>query len=294
MQEALLVQRAMEGGPSGPGTGINEAQGTMGAVPGGFPAPGTPIPGNPIPGMEFLGGGQPTPRTFEQRFNSGITAGTPAQWNQPNSLAFDPPTNQFSGATGRPQGAGAPFGGAAGMGFGPVFIDPTTGQPAFPVNGEAIDRGGSNTRHDSSSSVSSGSGVPGLTGSEATPIGQSRQGFVPDSFSNPNREAHVSAIQEDAFGLYYIFNTHPDGSGARVNITKEGFCNRPQPNAQPICINMCSSDNQCPRNMKCCPNRCALECSEPLPIGQSGAGGGGQSQVSPSATDTGFHAVGGR
>lgn len=268
MEEALLVQQALQGGPSGPGTGIRARPGGVqmggmggmpqmgGQIPGspvpgfpmpgssvpgspisgfpmpgstvpgspvsgfpmpGSPIPGSPVPGSPIPGMDFLGGGgPPQPQNFEQRFNSGMSGGT-----------FGQTPTQFGGL-----GSGQQM---------PTFIDPTTGQQAFPVSGEASS--GSILGHGSSSG-----GAGQFSGTAEA----------------PRSTAEVTSIQEDAFGFFYVFHADPNGSGIRVNITKGGFCNRPTEVARPVCINMCYSDDQCPRNLKCCPSSCALECSAPL------------------------------
>lgn len=138
MEEAILLHQALNGGPSGPGTGLNERNMQR---PQGFGPPGGGQPGGPpIPGMQFLGSGpnvgQPQlPNNFERRFSSGMgQTGTP-QWSQPNSLAFPPATGPMPGMPGMP-GMGMP--GMQGQGGQTRFIDPTTGQPVFRFNGPSV------------------------------------------------------------------------------------------------------------------------------------------------------------
>ncbi|XP_052782416.1 uncharacterized protein LOC128218765 isoform X2 [Mya arenaria] len=171
MQEAIMLNQAMQGGPSGPGTGISVPS-TLGA------------PQNTMPGMEWgsnAPGGQGS--GFGQRFNQGII-GTPATMfnpQAPNSLAFGgasqpgmqlrgtgqtgmpfgAPPGQFSGQTGFGGSPGGfPQGGPMVGGFGapPGFIDPTTGQgfdqgPFRRVNDQST---GTNHLHDRSGSGTSG------------------------------------------------------------------------------------------------------------------------------------------
>ena len=245
----------MAGMPGMPGSqmgGMAGMPGMPGSQMAGMPGmPGSQVGGMAgIPGMEFLGGGgQPQMQNFEQRFNSGQSPG--AQWNQPNSLAFGPQPTQFGGIADA-QMQGGPFGAGA---MGPGFIDPTTGLQTS-VTGE------------NSNLFSSGLGSAGSSrGSLPFP------GFPssPGAMNTQSSVAEVTSIQEDMFGYFYLFHTDPSGAGIRVNITKGGYCDRPQAVGQPMCINMCFSDDQCPRNLKCCPNSCALECAEPLMGDQGGS-----------------------
>ncbi|XP_052782417.1 uncharacterized protein LOC128218765 isoform X3 [Mya arenaria] len=259
MQEAIMLNQAMQGGPSGPGTGISVPS-TLGA------------PQNTMPGMEWgsnAPGGQGS--GFGQRFNQGII-GTPATMfnpQAPNSLAFGgasqpgmqlrgtgqtgmpfgAPPGQFSGQTGFGGSPGGfPQGGPMVGGFGapPGFIDPTTGQgfdqgPFRRVNDQST---GTNHLHDRS-----GSGTSGVD--------------VGSGFSGQDQQiqGEVSTIQEDTYGYYYMFYPVSGQSGIRVNITKGGFCSRGSLPTSPRCAYNCYSDMQCPGDEKCCPSGCSLGCA---------------------------------
>ncbi|XP_052216848.1 uncharacterized protein LOC127834828 isoform X2 [Dreissena polymorpha] len=136
MEEAIMLHQALQGGPTGPGTGIIA------------PSRQQTVPSMNMLGINQQGGG------FNQRFGQGIVGSPTTMFNQqqqPNSMAFDDLSmGPFPlGTQGFPMGGGGPFppgmggsnpfgtgmpqqfGGRNGFG-GPQdmrFIDPTTGQP---------------------------------------------------------------------------------------------------------------------------------------------------------------------
>ncbi|XP_060576665.1 uncharacterized protein LOC132733981 isoform X2 [Ruditapes philippinarum] len=132
MQEAILLHQAINGGPSGPGSGINNQVGVgiQQQTPGfpQAPRPGDPIPpfpqgaGGTIPGMNFLGSTDPREPGFEQRFALGLGG-------QQRNFGFGPP-GQVNGQFGRPQ---VPTGMS-----GPAFLDPTAGQFAGQAPGQFL------------------------------------------------------------------------------------------------------------------------------------------------------------
>ncbi|KAK3586227.1 hypothetical protein CHS0354_014048, partial [Potamilus streckersoni] len=78
-----------------------------------------------------------------------------------------------------------------------------------------------------------------------------------------DRTGSTSNILRDFFGTFYIFHPNNGENGIRVNITKSGYC-RPRISTTEanFCLNLCYSDEQCPRNLKCCPSGCSLTCTE--------------------------------
>ncbi|XP_045199733.2 collagen alpha-1(I) chain-like isoform X2 [Mercenaria mercenaria] len=140
MQEAIMLHQALNGGPSGPGTGVNSQAGTGVPQPNvglGFPQsprrgdpiphiPQSPSPGNSIPGMNFLGGTGSRQQGFEQRFEQGISRqpqnfiNSPSLLGRQGNFGMSGIVGPINGQFGNPQ---RPTGMA-----GPSFLDPTTGQ----------------------------------------------------------------------------------------------------------------------------------------------------------------------
>lgn len=226
MQEALLVEIANNGGPSGPGSGIGETQPTT-------PPPGPP----PLPPPPFR------PRFPFRRRPFGPRRFPPFRRRMPGGPG---PRGPFPGPP--PPGIADP----AQAGFGPAVPGP--------------------------------SGVfPGEQNPQVPSFDPTQGGISSTVPSTPAVDAYVSTIQEDAYGLYYIFSAGSDGLGIRVNITKSGFCEKVRPHEPTMCMHMCYSDDQCPGNAKCCPSRCALDCTEP-PV-QAGQSVAEPSIVSPRIAD---------
>ena len=227
MQEALLVQQALNGGATGPGSGLGES-------PGSTRPPGPPPLGPPPPGpfgrrFPFRGRGAFGRRRF------GFGPGR-----------FRPRMGPFSGGMrGRPGGPGGMGGPQMGGGF-PEAQFPgmgsqgTTGLTALTTT------------------------FPGETLSQAPQQSFDSNIGVSPPATPAALDAYVSDIQEDAYGFYYVFSAGSQGVGIRVNITKDGFCSQVHTNDPSNCLHTCYSDEQCAGVMKCCPTRCALECVEPL------------------------------
>ncbi|KAL4219750.1 WAP four-disulfide core domain [Mactra antiquata] len=286
MQEAILLNQALNGGPSGPGTGFSQPrpQQQQPFVPQTQQTFPQQQPGGSIPGVNFLGGGPPPERRgFEDRFRS---------FQNPQS--FTPPGAGFpqqgpgfpqsgGGGWGQPSNINGGMPGAfnTGMGAPQGFIDPVSGAPVNPGFGNTgfggrVD-GGQNSRTSHAGSAL-GLGQPSVINSvtnQGNAFSSSRGGSFPGENLSPNispastetigqGESRVSTIMEDTYGYYYIFYQTPSSAGYRVNITKDGLCTRyeTQPENQP-CVTACTSDDQCPRNFKCCPTRCSLGCMPP-------------------------------
>ncbi|KAL3846507.1 hypothetical protein ACJMK2_017487 [Sinanodonta woodiana] len=78
-----------------------------------------------------------------------------------------------------------------------------------------------------------------------------------------DRTGSTSNILRDFFGTFYIFHPNNAEHGIRVNVTKSGYCRQRISTAEAnFCLNLCYSDEQCPRNLKCCPSGCSLTCTE--------------------------------
>lgn len=310
MEEAILLHQALNGGPSGPGTGITSSVGQQPPIP--------QVSGiTPIPGMNFHGSTVPEPRGFEQRFQQGL--------NQVPTSLFSPPN--------RPRQTGIGIAGPSLFGTGlpntqrPIgfsnsgFLDPLSGQlPGPSVGGmpgqgfgigQRIDGGDSFSRHAGASQTNSlgntnrqpnldsggggggritsprNGGFPGEeflanqntnaggntlfpnTSSANLDFFQAQQSQVngdanDTQTSRPERQGQVSRILEDSMGLHFLFYPRPNYPGIRVNITKNGFCRRDiMTRERNLCMNTCYSDQQCPRDLKCCPSGCSLGCMSP-------------------------------
>jgi len=48
-----------------------------------------------------------------------------------------------------------------------------------------------------------------------------------------------------------------------VGVDKPGQCPRPRPGTGGICVNLCSCDDDCKRDLKCCSNGCGHTCQKP-------------------------------
>lgn len=306
MQEAILLNQALNGAPTGPGTGITLGQSRQQQTPSfnfqpqqNFNTP--PAPPQTIPGVNFLGDGV-LGRRFEDRFRSA---------------AGPQPIPQQGGVWRQPDGFNGVLPGSINQdqSIPPGFIDPTVGDP-FRNRGFGVD-GGLNTRHSHASHGNSirdsrSGGFNRNTnpwnafsgGGGNTPV-TSRNEF-PGETQNPNgipfntervgqSTGRVSSILNDTVGYYYMFYQTPSSTGRRVGITKNGLCTRYDvPSDSSDCVIACTSDDQCRGDFKCCPTGCTLGCMPPYREAATSQSEQQQPQMIPSSGPTGPPPVSGK